>query len=107
MRRGPHRAPGAQVHGGPAASNEGVRDQGRSREIRRPWTCACGMRRRCRRRAAARDGSSPALALDSVPGHLYDHGQVQNDAGTLAHVFVGFMGAIVPHPRPAEGSDGD
>jgi hypothetical protein len=26
---------------------------------------------------------------------------VENDAGTLAHVFVGFMGAIVPHRRPA------
>jgi hypothetical protein len=41
------------------------------------------------------------LALDSVPGHLSDHTPVHNDAGTLAHVFVEFMGAIVPHRRPA------
>jgi hypothetical protein len=100
VRRGPHRAPGARVHGGPPASNEGVRDQGRSCEIRRPWTRASdGRRRRCRR-AAACGGSSPALALDGAPGHLSDHGLEQNDAGTLAHVYVGFMGDIVPHRRP-------
>jgi hypothetical protein len=100
VRRGPHRAPGARVHGGPPISNEGVRDQGRSCEIRRPWTRASDGRRRRHRRAAARGGSSPALALDGAPGHLSDHGLVLNDAGTLAHVFVGFMGAIVPHRRP-------
>jgi hypothetical protein len=58
------------------------------------------MWRRCRRSAAARGGSSPALALAGVPGHQSNHGLVQNDAGTLAHVTWGFMGAIVPHRRP-------
>jgi hypothetical protein len=76
-------------------------NQGRSCEIRRPWTRASDGRRRRRWRVAARGGSSPALALDGAPGHLSDHGLVQNDAGTLAHVIVGFMGAIVPHRRPA------
>jgi hypothetical protein len=45
--------------------------------------------RRTRRSAAARGGSSPALALDSVPGHQSDHELVQNDAGALAHVTGG------------------
>jgi hypothetical protein len=89
VRRGPRRAPGGRVHGGPPFQNEGVFDQGRSCEIRRPWTCACGMRRRCRRSTVARGGSSPALALAGVPGHQSDHGLVQNDAGTLAHVTGG------------------
>jgi hypothetical protein len=40
------------------------------------------------------------LALDGVPGHISDHGLVQNDAGTLAHVFVGSRRVIVPHRRP-------
>jgi hypothetical protein len=60
VRRGPRRAPGARVYGGPPFQNEGVCDQSRPRKIRRPWTCACGMRRRRRRSAAARGGSSPA-----------------------------------------------
>jgi hypothetical protein len=41
------------------------------------------------------------LALDGVPGHHPDHEQVQNDAGALARVTGGSMGAIVPHRRPA------
>jgi hypothetical protein len=60
VRRGPRRAPGARVHGGPPFQNEGVCDQIRPCKIRRPWTCACGMRRRRRRSAAARGGNSPA-----------------------------------------------
>jgi hypothetical protein len=106
VRRGPRRAPGARVHGGPPFQNEGVCDQSRSCEIRRPWTCACGMRRRRRRSAAARGGSSPALALDGVPSHQSDHEVVQNDVGTLAHVTGGSMGAIVPHRRPASEGGG-
>jgi hypothetical protein len=101
VHRGPRRASGARVHGGPPFQNEEVCDQGRLCEIRRPWTCACGMRRRCRRSTAARGGSSPALALAGVPGHQSDHGLVQNDAGTLAHVTVGSTGVIVPHRQPA------
>jgi hypothetical protein len=46
------------------------------------------------------------LALDGVPGHLSDHGLVQNDAGTLAHMFVGSRGVIVPHRRPAPDGGG-
>jgi hypothetical protein len=57
--------------------------------------------RRTRRSAAARGGSSSALALDGVPGHQSDHELVQNDAGALAHVTGGSTGAIVPHRRPA------
>jgi hypothetical protein len=41
------------------------------------------------------------LALDSVPGHQSDHELVQNDVVALAHVTGGFVGAIVPHRRPA------
>jgi hypothetical protein len=99
--RGPCRAPGARVHGGPVVQNEGVCDPSRPREIQRPRTHACEGRRRRRRRAAARDRGSPALALDGVPGHHSDHKLVQNDAGALAHVTAGSMGAIVPHRRPA------
>jgi hypothetical protein len=54
-----------------------------------------------RRRVAARDRGSPALALDGVSVHHPDHELVQNDAGALAHVTGGSMGAIVPHRRPA------
>jgi hypothetical protein len=82
--RGLRRAPGARVHGGTAVQNEGVCDPGRPREIKRPRTHASEGRRRRRRRAAARDRGSPALALDGVPGHHLDHGQVQNDAGACA-----------------------
>jgi hypothetical protein len=57
--------------------------------------------RRTRRSSAARGGSSPALALDGVPGHQSNHELVQNDAGALAHVTGGSVGAIVPHRRPA------
>jgi hypothetical protein len=46
-------------------------------------------------------GSSPALALDGVPGHQSDHELVQNDVGALAHATGGSMGPIVPHWRPA------
>jgi hypothetical protein len=46
------------------------------------------------------------LALDSVPGHLSDHTLVQNDAEALAHVTGGFMGAILPHRRPAPDGGG-
>jgi hypothetical protein len=53
-----------------------------------------------------RDGSSPALALDSVPGHFSDHKLVQIDEEALAHVTGGFMGAIVPHRRPAPDGGG-
>jgi hypothetical protein len=100
-RRGPSRGRGPQVHGGPVFKREGVRDPGHPREIERPRTRASDGRRRRRRRAAVRGGSSPALALDGAPGHLSDHRLVQNDAGTLAHVFVGSTGAIMPHRRPA------
>jgi hypothetical protein len=92
------------VHGSTVdhpASNEGVRDPGHPREIERPRTCASDGRRRRRRRAAARGGGSPALALDGAPRHLSDHGLVQNDAGTLAHVLEGSRGAIVPRRWPA------
>jgi hypothetical protein len=91
--RGPRRAPKARVHVGPAVQNEGVCDLGRPREIERPRTHASEGRRR-RRRAAARDRGSPALALDSVPGHHLDHEQVQNDAGTLARVTGGLWGQL-------------
>jgi hypothetical protein len=49
----------------------------------------------------ARVGSSPALALDGVPGHQSDHELVQNEVGALAHATGGSMGEIVPHQRPA------
>jgi hypothetical protein len=99
--RGPGRGRGPQVHRGPPHLNEGVRDPGRPRVIKRPWTRASGARRRRRRRAAARGGSSPALALYGAPGHYLNHGSAQNDAGELAHTLVGSTGAIGPHRRPA------
>jgi hypothetical protein len=101
VRRGPRRAPGARVHGGPPFQNERVCDQSRPREIQRPRTHASEGRRRRRRRAAARDRGSPALALDGVLGHHSDHELVQNEAGALAHVTGGSIGEIVPRRRPA------
>jgi hypothetical protein len=92
VRRGPHRAPGARVHGGPPASNEGVRDPSHPREIERPRMRASDGRRRCRRREAARGGSSPALALDGAPGHQHDHKLAQNVEGAHAHVTEGSRG---------------
>jgi hypothetical protein len=92
VRRGPRHAPGARVHGGPPFQNEGVCDQSRPREIQRPRMHASEGRRRCRRRAAARDRGSPALALDGVPGHHSDHELLQNEAGELAHVTGGLWG---------------
>jgi hypothetical protein len=81
--------------------HEGVRDLNRPREIQRPRTHASEGRRRRRRRAAARDRGLPVLALDGVPGLHSDHELAQNDAGALAHVTGGSMGAIVPHRQPA------
>jgi hypothetical protein len=59
------------------------------------------MRRRARRSAAARGGSSPALPLGGVPGHQHDHRLAQNVEGTHAHVTEGSRGAIVPRRGPA------
>jgi hypothetical protein len=101
LRRGPRRAPGARVHGGPPFQNEGVYDQSRPSKIQRPRTHASEGRRRCRRRAAARDRGSPPLAPDGIPGHHSDHELVQNEVGALAHVTGGSIGAIVPRRRPA------
>jgi hypothetical protein len=53
--------------------------------------CKRGRRRR-RRREAVRGGSSPVLALDSAPGHLSDHGLVQNVVRAHAHVTKGSGG---------------
>jgi hypothetical protein len=58
-RRGPRRAPGARVHGGPPRLNEGVRDLDRPSQIQGPWTRACGMRRRRHRKQGQRGGASP------------------------------------------------
>jgi hypothetical protein len=41
------------------------------------------------------------LPLGGVPGHHSDHELVQNEAGALAHVTGGSMGAIVPRRWPA------
>jgi hypothetical protein len=72
--RGPHRELGSRVHGGPPTQNEGVRDPCHPCKIQGPWTRACGMRRRARRSAAARGGSSLVLPLGGVPGHLFERG---------------------------------
>jgi hypothetical protein len=46
------------------------------------------------------------LALGGIPGDHSDHELVQNEAGALAHVTGGSMGAIVPRRRPApEGAE--
>jgi hypothetical protein len=56
-------------------------------------TCKRGRRRRQRRRReAACGGRSPALALDGAPGHLSDHGLVQNVVRAHAHVTKGSGG---------------
>jgi hypothetical protein len=67
-------------------------DQDRPCQIRRPGTCVSGARRRARRSAAARGRGSPALALDSAPGHLLDRGLEQNAVRVLAHVTKGSGG---------------
>jgi hypothetical protein len=58
---GPRRELGSRVHSGPPTQNEGVRDPCRPCKILGPWTRACGMRRRCRRRQGRRGGASPEI----------------------------------------------
>jgi hypothetical protein len=82
------------------SKRRGMRSKPSARDLKVRTQASEGWRRR-RRRAAARDRGSPALALDGVPGHHSDHELVQNEAGALAHVTGGSMGAIVPRRRPA------
>jgi hypothetical protein len=59
------------------------------------------MRRRRRRRVAARSGGFPALPLGGAPGHQHDHKLVHYVEGAHAHVTEGSRGVIVPCRRPA------
>jgi hypothetical protein len=94
--RAPWTAPCARCTGPrwtppPPFKRRGTRSWPSSRDRTAQDACKRWRRRR-RRREAARGESSPALALDSAPGHLSDHGLVQNVVRAHAHVTEGSRG---------------